>query len=270
MLDKYHYALIRKLILDSIGIAISEDKDYLIDYRLSPIAVELGYSNIQQFVSAIEMGMDDSHKKKIIEAMTTNETSFFRDFFPFETMCEKIFPELIKKKKFDEDIRIWSAVCSSGQEAYSIAFLINESFPTHWNSIRIYGSDISTKMLEKAKEGRYSCFEIKRGIPESKVNLFFHKENETYIVRDIYKKKIDFFELNLLNISNAVGRMDCILLRNVLIYFNDPTRDRIIQNIKQLLKPSGFLVLGSTEYLKNPGSDFIVHSHGKTTIYERR
>jgi chemotaxis protein methyltransferase CheR len=265
-----HYSMIRALVLDSTGIELTKEKDYLIDYRLGPVADELGFLDLDTFFASLRMGISELHRKKIMEALTTNETSFFRDRYPFEVIQTQLLPDLLKKNMENLPLRIWSAVCSSGQEAYSLAFILQELPSKLQQNLQIYGSDISTKMIEKAKRGEYNHFEVTRGLNPSQIEKYFDRTNKSFIVKENYKKKIDFFEFNLLTINYPIEQMDLILLRNVLIYFRNSTREKIIQEVARVLKPEGCLILGATEYLKNYEAYFTQEIVGKTTYYIRK
>lgn len=265
-----HYSMIRALVLDSTGIELTKEKDYLIDYRLGPVADELGFLDLDTFFASLRMGISELHRKKIMEALTTNETSFFRDRYPFEFIQTQLLPDLLKKNMENLPLRIWSAVCSSGQEAYSLAFILQELPSKFQQNLQIYASDISTKMIEKAKRGEYNHFEVTRGLNQSQIEKYFDRTNKSFIVKENYKKKIDFFEFNLLTINYPIEQMDLILLRNVLIYFRNSTREKIIQEVARVLKPEGCLILGATEYLKNYEAYFTQEIVGKTTYYRRK
>ena len=182
--------------------------------------------------------------------MTTNETSFFRDRHPFETLRTGVLPEFLIKRQEQKKLEIWCAACSSGQEPYSLAMLILDKFPQikDWN-IKIIASDISEEMLEKSREGVYSQFEVARGLPGHYVPKFFQRFGSKWEVKQELKEMMEFKHINLTGSLTGVPPVDILFIRNVLIYFEENTKKAILKKIKGLLKPDGYLFLGSGEHV---------------------
>lgn len=245
-----HFSFIKIFLKEKCGITIDSEKLYLVESRLIPV---LESENFQDFDTLIEKIKHDRHghlHQKIIDAMTTNETSFFRDRHPFETLKNTILPHLTKSMQTHNKINIWSAACSKGQEPYSIAMLIKEHFdnlqPYQYS---IYASDISNDILKSAQSGIYTKFEINRGLSETYLNKYFapnFTENEWRISEQI-KNSVTFMKINLIDDWPLLPAMDVIFLRHVLIYFEIETRRNILRKIKKILKPDGYLFLGVGE-----------------------
>lgn len=270
-LSKTHdYQVIRDFIAGLTGIEIDKEKDYFIEYRLIPIAREFGYVKILNFILDVSNELKEVKLNRIIDAITTGETYFFRDSHPFDCLRDIIIPEVLKTKLSNQKLSIWSAVCSSGQEPYSLAILLKESF-NHLKDeqIKIFASDISMTVLEKAKSGAYTSFELSRGLDDNIINKYFSRDIDTYKINSKLKYLINFFQFNLLDDYFNIPMMDIILLRNVLIYFNKKNRDIVINKIKNKLNINGFLILGATEYIDFEDDSFYRITHGKTTYYKR-
>ncbi len=196
------------------------------------------------------METESSHglKQKVVEAMTTNETSFFRDRNPFECLRNSVLPELLPRRAADRSLRIWSAACSTGQEPYSIAMLLREHFPElrDWR-VQITASDLSTECLERARQGRYGQLEVGRGLPTPLLTKFFFRDGLEWVMHEDLRRMITFRVLNLLDPDLTLPPMDIVFLRNVLIYFDKETCQQILGRVRQLLRPDGFLFLGGAE-----------------------
>jgi chemotaxis protein methyltransferase CheR len=210
----------------------------------------------------------DGLQRKIVEAMTTNETSFFRDFHPFEALRKSILPELITKRASSRELNFWSAACSSGQEPYSLALLLQENFPslTGW-SVRIIATELSAEMLVRAREGRYSQLEVNRGLPASLLVKYFQQHGSDWQIREDVRRKVEFQFLNLADPWPLLPPMDVVLMRNVLIYFGLDTKKKILGRVRQLLKLDGFLFLGGAETTFNLDDTFERAQFDRTICY---
>ncbi len=239
---------VRALVHTQSGLVLEAGKEYLVESRLQPLARSEGLNSVQALVERLRGSSLNGLHQRVIEAMTTNETSFFRDLHPFEELRESILPALIEERRAQRRITIWSAACSYGQEPYTVAMIMQEHFPelAGW-TCRLMASDIAEEMINKARGGRYSQLEVSRGLPAAYlVKYFHHLGNEWEIVEDI-RRKVEYFPINLTKPWPVLPRIDIILMRNVLIYFDLETKKRILANLRRQLQTDGYLALGGAE-----------------------
>lgn len=239
------------LIKNNSGITITPDKEYLLESRLVPIATKYNLSNLSELVSYCRENSDKTIFEEIVEAMTTNESLFFRDIKPFDALKELIIPRIIGKCPDKRHIKIWSAACSTGQEPYSIAMTILEDPLFASLTFEILATDIDKNVLDKAREGRYSQFEVQRGVPINLLIKYFTQDEEHWFVKDILKEKVTFEKFNLLDKPSFVSKFDIIFCRNVLIYFDQETKTNIILNMQSMMEKHSALILGSSENIMN-------------------
>jgi len=239
------------LIKENSGITITPDKEYLLESRLVPIATKYNLSNLSELVSYCRENSDKTVFEEIVEAMTTNESLFFRDTKPFEALKDLIIPRIIGKCPDKRHIKIWSAACSTGQEPYSIAMTILEDPLLASLTFDILATDIDKNVLDKASEGRYSQFEVQRGVPINLLIKYFTQNEEHWFVKDVLKEKVAFQKFNLLDKPDFGCKFDIIFCRNVLIYFDQDTKSKIICNMQELMERHSALVLGSSENVIN-------------------
>jgi chemotaxis protein methyltransferase CheR len=267
-LDSATFEYVRKLVLDRAAIALEPTKEYLVEARLLPLARRLGLASLRDLVASLrEQPFGDLHAQ-VVEAMTTNETSFFRDIYPFEALKRDVLPALIAARQASRRLRIWSAACSSGQEAYSIAMILAEYFPEleGWN-IQIHGSDLSQQVLERAIAGRYTQLEVNRGVPASLLLKYFEKSGAHWQIRPTISRRVRFVRMNLIDPWTAVPACDIIFLRNVLIYFTPDTKRTILARVRRHLDPGGTLFLGGAETTLGIDNAWQRVSHGKASTY---
>ncbi len=230
------------------GLALVPEKMYLLESRLQPVARTRGYENVASMVRALKLQPNEALMREITESMTTNESMFFRDSKPFEILRDVIMPEL-DKAGGRKHARIWSAACSTGQEAYSVAITLEEmkaKLPG-W-TFDIIGTDIADKVVEKAKKGVFSQFEVQRGLPiQVLLKYFDQKEENSWQVKDEIRNKVQFKTHNLLADYTSLGKFDVVLCRNVLIYFDEATKKDVLTRIGRNMQKSGYLLLGSAE-----------------------
>jgi len=238
---------VRAQVRQRSAIVLEPGKEYLVESRLGALARSLGMESVGALVSDLQRGKPGL-MEKVVEAMTTNETSFFRDLRPFDALRTEIVPQLIERRKATRTLDIWSAACSSGQEPYTIAMTLREHFPelASW-TIRILGTDLSTEILAQAKEGNYSQIEVNRGLPSKLLVKYFEHQGTRWVVKDELRKQIDYRPMNLVAPWPVMRPMDIVFVRNVLIYFDVDTKRQILDNVKRVLKPDGFLFLGAAE-----------------------
>ena len=229
------------------GLILGSDKTYLIESRLSPVARREGYANVSALLSALRAKRDEKLMASITDAMTTNETFFFRDKLPFDQFKSDVLPAL-GKSRLSGEIKVWCAACSTGQEPYSLAMLMDEArsqFPRL--NLDILATDISERCLEKAQAGLYTQFEVQRGLPITMMVKHFEKVDEMWRISPRIRTSVRYKKLNLLEDMRAVGRQDVIYCRNVLIYFDLETKKKVLEQIASLLADDGFLFLGAAE-----------------------
>jgi chemotaxis protein methyltransferase CheR len=262
---------IRRLVFEQSAIVIEDDKQYLAEARLSPLARREGFDSIGAMVGSLLAKKLDGLHRKVVEAMTTNETSFFRDFHPFEALRKSILPELMLKRASNKELSIWSAACSSGQEPYSVAMLLEEHFPSLavW-SIRLLATELSAEMLARAKAGRYSQLEANRGLQARLLVKYFRQHGTDWEIKEDLRRKVEFQIVNLAEYWPPLPPMDIILMRNVLIYFGVETKRRILGKVRQLLRPDGYLFLGGAETTFNLDDGFERVQFDRTICYRAR
>jgi chemotaxis protein methyltransferase CheR len=241
------YEYLRKFLKENSGLDLSADKQYLIESRLLPLARKAGLSGINDLVQKLQSGSRELITN-VIEAMTTNETFFFRDKVPFDHFRETIMPEVIKARAGRRSVRIWCAAGSTGQEPYSLAMCLKEmgAALTGWR-VEIIATDLSQEVLEKAKAGIYSQFEVQRGLPIQMLMKYFKQTGETWQINPELRAMIQHRQLNLLHDFGQLGTFDVIFCRNVLIYFDQDTKVNIFNRLARQIEPDGFMVLGAAE-----------------------
>ncbi len=241
------YEYLRKLLKDHSGLDLSADKQYLIESRLLPLSRKCGLAGISDLVLKMKGG-SASHIAQAVEAMTTNETFFFRDKVPFDHFRDSIMPEILKARAARRSIRIWCAAGSTGQEPYSLAMSLKEmSAATAGWRIEIIATDLSQEVLEKSKAGIYSQFEVQRGLPIQMLVKYFKQTGELWQINADIRAMVQHRQLNLLHDFSGLGVFDVIFCRNVLIYFDQDTKINIFNRLAKLMEPDGFLVLGAAE-----------------------
>jgi chemotaxis protein methyltransferase CheR len=238
------YNRFRQILESQSGILLGDNKQYLVASRLSNFIKENQILSLSALLEEIARPTGKNLLQKVIDQMTTNETLWFRDSYPFDYMKRHLIPELKKNGRF----RIWCAACSSGQEPYSLAMLLDELSAS--NSCEITATDLSSRILEKAKQGSYQEIELKRGLPNDKLRRYFKKnENDHWQVNQSIKKNIRFQSLNLLSMPYNCGKFEVIFCRNVLIYFSQDNKTKVLNSLIRSLKPGGYLFLGASESL---------------------
>ena len=241
------YEFVRKLLKERSGLDLSADKRYLVESRLVPLARKVGLPGSGELVARLRNG-DASITADVVEAMTTNETFFFRDKIPFDHLRDTIVPSLIHSRASRRTLRIWSAACSTGQEPYSIAMCLKEKAAelAGWR-IEIVGTDLSREVLEKSKAGIYSQFEVQRGLPIQLLVKYFTQIGEMWQLNADIRGMVQYRQLNLLQDFSSLGKFDVIFCRNVLIYFDQETKAATFERIARVLEPDGMLMLGAAE-----------------------
>lgn len=260
---------LRGLVAKHSGNVISQRQVYMLEQRLSPVAKTIGLGDVCQLVSELRRKGDPSLTTKVAEAVTVNETSFFRDMHLFDAMKTSIIPEIVRRNQASKDIRIWCAACSSGQEPHSLAMVIRESFPQlqSWK-IKIVATDLSEAMLAKSRSGEYSQMEVNRGLPVKKLVRFFERNGTSWRAKPEIRDMIDHRRLNLTRPWPYLGQFDVVLIRNVLIYFDQATKTEILCNIRRVLRPDGHLFIGAAETVIGLGIPFQRQEINGTVSYK--
>lgn len=273
-ISSLEFTVLSKYLFDISGIALSPGKEYLLEHRLAPLLTE--YQCVSFSELYYKAKRDSAIEEKIIDALTTNETYFFRDVLPFELLQHKIIPDLVDKRTRENPslekipIRIWSAGCSTGQEVYSIAFVLKNLGVTPENyHLFLVGTDISNAAISKASYGRYTNFEVTRGLMPDQVSRYFTRINENaWQVADEYRWMVTFKTQNLFKPFERQSRFDIIFCRNVGIYFSSSDRRRLHERLLNALAPDGYLILGSTESIANDTDLFTPRKYLRTTFYQ--
>jgi chemotaxis protein methyltransferase CheR len=264
---------LRTLVRDRSAIVIEPNKDYLIESRLAPIARDAGFESIGGLIAGLRAPRTArtlALEKVVIEAMTTNETLFFRDAHPFAALESFVIPEL-KRLRSRKPLSIWSAACSTGQEPYSIAMLLADRFPElDGTGLRILATDLADGILEYARRGRYRQLEVNRGLPAPMLVKYFDRDGSDYVIKDKVRLKITFQAMNLIERWPAMPMMDLVFMRNVLIYFDVDTKRAILNRVKQVLAPDGFLFLGTAETTINIDESFVRMQEGRAVFYRMK
>lgn len=247
MLKPDDFDFLAKLLKERSGLVITPDKGYLLESRLMPLARTRGLKGIEEIVAKMR-GRDEALARDVTEAMTTNESFFFRDTKPFDQFRDTVLPLMMTARASKKSMRIWSAACSSGQEAYSLAMILKEQAHklNGWH-VEIVATDISLEMLEKAKAGLYSQFEVQRGLPIQMLVKYFKKKDESWQIDAALRGMVQFREWNLLKDLRPLGQFDIVFCRNVLIYFDQPTKTGVLDTIAKQMPDDGFLYLGGAE-----------------------
>ena len=242
------FELLSGLLKERSGLVISKEKLYLLESRLVPLARKRGMDGLEDLVNALRLAPEEQLLSDVTEAMTTNESSFFRDITPFENFRKIILPELLEMRANAKSIRIWSAACSTGQEPYSLAMCLREEAANlaGWR-IEIIATDLSNDVLEKAKVGLYSQFEVQRGLPIQLLVKYFSQVDEMWQVDPAIRAMVKFRTINLLEDHAAIGAFDVVFCRNVLIYFDPPTKGAVLDRLGRSMPNDGFLFLGGAE-----------------------
>lgn len=262
------------LVLDLCGIVLDESKGYLIESRLSTLLQSSGVPTYYELARKARLERDEALHRRIIDAITTNETLFFRDATPFDALRHKAVPELLDAKAktaTPKRLRIWSAACSTGQEAYSIAMVLRDLIPDiHTWDVQILGTDISDAAVQTASRARYSAFEMERGVAAAVRSAHFVRDADSWRVRDELRALTSFRKLNLQEPFASVGSFDIIFCRNVAIYFTAAARKSLFLRLKQQLLPGGYMFVGSSESLIDIGPEFAPQHHCRSVFYQPR
>lgn len=259
-------AFVRQLE-DETGIALDQSKRYLLDSRLATLARDQGFESVEALITRLAAEPVGAVHREAFEALTTNETSFFRDTHCFEGLARSLLPDLIRRRRAERSIRVWSAATATGQEAYSLAMLLAEQLPApeSWR-IQITATDLSKRVLDKAADAHYLAHETSRGLDPARLARHFVPTDRGWQVRPALRSMVHFQPLNLVDAWPPLPRFDLVMLRNVLIYFSPATRDRVLARVHRVLEPGGVLVLGAAEMIA-PGGRFELVRLERSSFY---
>ena len=272
------FTLFTKFISDISGIHLNPGKEYLLETRLVKMLTSTGSDNFTDLYKKIRADFSKKLEQELLNAMTTNETLFFRDRAPFDLLQHKIIPDLIDRRVPGADVnkspltlRIWSAACSTGQEVYSIGIVLKELLgDTTRHNVSILGTDISDEAVTKASHGYYSLVDIERGLPPVKLNQYFNKENDKWKIDDEIRSLATFKKLNLMDDFSHLGKFDIIFCRNVAIYFPEEKKKSLFNRISKLLKPDGALIIGGTESIATICPTFESKRYLRSIFYQHK
>ncbi|MBK6778332.1 MAG: protein-glutamate O-methyltransferase CheR [Gemmatimonadetes bacterium] len=248
MLGPAEFDFLRGLVRERSAIVLEPGKEYLVESRLVPLLRDRQLPSLASLAAALRADPRGELERAVVEAMTTNETSFFRDHHPFEALQHRLLPELIAARASERRLRFWSNACSSGQEAYSLAMLLAEHFPglRAWD-VSILATDLSRDMVRRTQQASYGQLEMNRGLPAPLLVKYFDRQGTRWQVKPDLRRWVQAREMNLMEGWPPLPRFDVIFLRNVLIYFDLDTKRAILRRARQALRPDGFLLLGSAE-----------------------
>jgi len=242
------FGFLRKLLKERSGLVLAPDKQYLAESRLLPLARRAGINTLTELVARLKTPQAAALASEVVDAMTTNETFFFRDKIPFEHFRDTIMPALIASRARKKTIRIWCAAAATGQEPYSLAMTLKGmGAQLAGYKVQILATDLNAEVLERAREGIYSQFEVQRGLPIQQLVKFFTQVGERWQIAQELRAMVQFRPLNLLADFKPLGSFDVVFCRNVLIYFDQPTKTQVLERVARQMPDDGFLVLGAAE-----------------------
>ncbi|MEQ8762608.1 MAG: protein-glutamate O-methyltransferase CheR [Planctomycetota bacterium] len=262
------FEVIRRLVESDSGILLPTDKSYLVEMRLERLARDEGRS-LEEILDGLHAGWA-AMQSRVVDAMTTNETFFFRDVFPFQVLTHEVLPALIRARQDRRRLRIWSAACSTGQEPYSLVIAIRESCPEllGWE-LEVLATDLSQRALERAREGWYTAVEVHRGLTQKQVEQYFHPDGRGFRIEPSLRQAVEFRQMNLVQKLPPLEPFDIVFIRNVLIYFDIDTKRRVVSEVESVLRPDGALFLGNGESLQGFDTTIERRGLGKAGYFQR-
>jgi chemotaxis protein methyltransferase CheR len=270
VIDAQDYAEFSRFLSECCGLVLGENRQYLVSSRLSRLLDEFAFAKVEDLLKALRRTSDQTLKSRVIDAMTTNETSWFRDNYPFEILRQVVLPELVARQK---PIRVWSAACSSGQEPYSISMIVAEwdaVYPSKAASVSILATDLSESVLADARAGVYDGLSIVRGLSPERRQRFFETVDHGHRIKPDIQRRVRFQKLNLMESYAALGKFEIVFCRNVLIYFSADTKRRIFDGIARQMDPGGYLFVGASEAVGAYTDAFEILRTPQGTMLRRR
>ena len=264
-----NYNFLQQFVYRGSGIVLEHDKHYLLEARLTCIVRQNGLQSINDLCAMLRAASGSPVHSQVIEAMTTNETYFFREPMQYDAVRDFLLPDLKERRSATRKVSFWSAAASTGQEAYSVAMLLMEQGFDSWN-LNIVGTDLSTQVLEKARSGEYLQIEVNRGLPTPFLLKYFERRGLNWAVNHKLRKVARFQQIDLRQPMNTLGPFDAVFCRNVLIYFDPPTRRQILREIHKTMFPGGWMLLGTSETASGIDDLFDRRTVGKAVVYVAR
>lgn len=257
-MNQLDFDFIAGLLKQTSGLVLTPEKAYLLESRLMPVARKFGFDNLDSLVASVRKERSKALVDEITDAMTTNESLFFRDTKPFEQLTSAVLPMLLKARSRAQTIRIWSAASSSGQEPYSIAMCLKDmAAEVSGRTVKIVATDISSEMLARARAGKYTQFEVQRGLPIATLVKYFKQDGENWLIDQSIRSMVEYRHFNLLDDPRPLGKFDIIFCRNVLIYFDQPTKAEVLNRLSHVLAEDGVLFLGAAETVLGITDQFV-------------
>ena len=263
------YDSICRLLRERSAIVLEAGKEYLVEARLAPLVRQLKLNSIGELIAQLRCQAGNGLSRQIVEALVITESSFFRDHHPFEALRKVVIPDLITRRRDERRLHVWCAASSTGQEPYSLALLFREHFPevAQWK-ISLLASDLSRQVLDRAREGRYNQIEVNRGLPAALLVKYFEQHGTDWQIKPSIRSMVDFQEINLAQAWPALPRLDLVLIRNVMIYFDVETKKAILGRLARLLRPDGYLLLGGAETTLNLNDSYRRVEPQKSGFYQ--
>lgn len=263
------FTFVRELVRAESAIVLEPGKEYLVESRLVPLAREAGHGCVDDYVAELSTRRSPAALKLVVEALTTNETSWFRDGDPFKELRETIFPALARTRP-NRHLRIWAAACSSGQEPYSIVMAAMDTPELAGWKIDVLATDLSQEMLARGRKGEYSQLEVNRGLPATTMVRHFERAGLNWRINQSIRERVEFRELNLTRPFPPMGQFDVVFLRNVLIYFDLPTKRDVLQRVRRVMAPDAHLFLGAAEMTMGVDDAWERVPAGRSSVYRIR
>lgn len=262
------FEYLKTLLYKQAGLVLDPGKEYLVEARLMPLARTEGYATFNVMIDTMKKTPVGEIHKKVVEAMTTNETSFYRDLHPFESLKNLILPGLISRRAKERRLNFWCGAASTGQEPYSISMMLREHFPAvlSWD-FKFLATDLNTEVLDRARLGRYRQMEVNRGLPAQLLVKYFKERATLWEIHEDIRKMVDYREMNLAETWLPMPKLDVVFLRNVMIYFDIEMKKTILKKIRSMLAPDGYLFLGGAETTVNLDDGFEPVVYGRSTCY---
>ncbi len=266
-IDSDTYNFLRDYVYKASGIVLGDDKQYLLEARLMPIATQNRLSTLRDLCALLRVTSSQSLKQQVVDIMTTNETFFFRDNPQYDALKNSVIPALLEQRQATRTLSFWSAACSSGQEAYSLAMMLLEMGLGNWN-IKILGTDLSGHILDRARAARFLQNEVNRGLPAPYLVKYFSRVGLEWQLRDDVRRLVEFRPIDLRQSMRALGPFDIVFCRNVLIYFDVETKKSILKELRGTLYRGGYLLLGGSETTLNLDNGFQPKAFGRPVLYQ--